>query len=354
MTIKETITLFKREGASDKFYTLTLEEETCFCRVTYANGRRGSSGQTGIKCPPSAYDEAKKIYDKTLKAKRKDGYHEDENGIAYAGIGDKIDTGRRPHLLKAKNEDQIELFLKDPRYGAQEKYDGHRKMLDKTPERIISINRKGQQVGYPAILEDAARELQATHFCIDGEEIGGMFYAYDILSTETQDLRKMPYITRWDFLRSVIKGNSHIVIAPLYVTEIEKRELYDQLVAEKKEGMVFKKLDSLYQETMKNDDQVKFKFYEEASFIVIKVNKQRSIEVGIYDGEHLISVGNCTIPVNKEIPAPAAIVDIKYLYAYRGGAIYQPTYLKERTDIEPTECNISQLKYKAENEEDSD
>jgi len=350
--ILETITLYFREGISDKFYNANLEEVDNEFRVTFVYGRTGTSGQSGIKGGALTYIESKLMYDRLIKEKMAKGYKPDANAISYAGISDKIDTGRRPQLLKAMDDEKLERFLKDPAYGAQEKYDGHRKMLDKNPERIISINRKGQQVGYPVILETAAKELTATHFCIDGEEVGNTFYAYDILSTETQDLRKMPYITRWDFLHSIIKGNAHIIIAPLYFTEVKKRELYTRLVAEKKEGIVFKRLDSLYQEAIKNDDQVKFKFYSEASCIVTQVNKQRSVALGIYDRDQLMSIGNCTIPVNKDIPAKGSIVDIKYLYAYKGGALYQPIFLKERDDISISDCNVSQLKYKVENEEE--
>ena len=35
------------------------------------------------------------------------------------------------------------------------------------------------------------------------------------------------------------------------------------------------------------------------------------------------------------------------LYTYRGGCIFQPVYLGVRDDIRAEECQLSQLKYKA-------
>jgi bifunctional non-homologous end joining protein LigD len=64
------------------------------------------------------------------------------------------------------------------------------------------------------------------------------------------------------------------------------------------------------------------------------------------DGQRFIEVGNVTIPPNKEIPALNSIVEVRYLYAYEGGSLYQPTYLGPRDDLRVEDCGIAQLKYK--------
>ena len=44
-----------------------------------------------------------------------------------------------------------------------------------------------------------------------------------------------------------------------------------------------------------------------------------------------------------------AVVEVRYLYAYRESlCLYQPVYLGPRDDVEPGECLVSQLKFKAE------
>jgi bifunctional non-homologous end joining protein LigD len=64
-----------------------------------------------------------------------------------------------------------------------------------------------------------------------------------------------------------------------------------------------------------------------------------------------VTIGNVTIPPNRAIPAVGAVVEIRYLYAYQGGALYQPVYLGERDDVPAADCTVEKqpLKYKAEN-----
>ena len=57
------------------------------------------------------------------------------------------------------------------------------------------------------------------------------------------------------------------------------------------------------------------------------------------------------VPLNKAIPTTGALVEIRYLCAYKAGSLYQTTYLNERDDIETGECALGQLKYKAKGEE---
>jgi bifunctional non-homologous end joining protein LigD len=66
------------------------------------------------------------------------------------------------------------------------------------------------------------------------------------------------------------------------------------------------------------------------------------------DGKNRFSVGNVTIPSKHSIPAEGVVVEIRYLYAYSGGSLYQPVYLGMRDDVQPSPCRLNQLKIKAE------
>jgi bifunctional non-homologous end joining protein LigD len=46
------------------------------------------------------------------------------------------------------------------------------------------------------------------------------------------------------------------------------------------------------------------------------------------------------------MPAIFDLVEIKYMYAYRKGSIYQPQYKGLRTDLKKEAATINQLKYK--------
>jgi bifunctional non-homologous end joining protein LigD len=59
----------------------------------------------------------------------------------------------------------------------------------------------------------------------------------------------------------------------------------------------------------------------------------------------LVPVGNCTVPANYAIPAIGAFVEVKYIYAYRGGSLIQAQYHGERDDVTIADCDVDQLKY---------
>jgi bifunctional non-homologous end joining protein LigD len=97
--------------------------------------------------------------------------------------------------------------------------------------------------------------------------------------------------------------------------------------------------------------QLKFKFCASLSAVVARVNRQRSVELQLLGKDGWQSCGNVTIPANHAIPKVGAIVEARYLHAHRdSGVLYQPVYLGPRDDVEPGECVVSQLKYKAEEE----
>jgi bifunctional non-homologous end joining protein LigD len=43
-------------------------------------------------------------------------------------------------------------------------------------------------------------------------------------------------------------------------------------------------------------------------------------------------VGNVTIPANHALPKVGDLVEVRYLYHYPGGSLYQPIYLGSRSD----------------------
>ena len=85
------------------------------------------------------------------------------------------------------------------------------------------------------------------------------------------------------------------------------------------------------------------------SCVVAKINTQRSVEVRLMGQDGWMPCGNVTIPANHQIPAVLQVIEVRYLYAHReSNALYQPTYLGLRSDVNPEECGLHQLKYKPE------
>lgn len=120
------------------------------------------------------------------------------------------------------------------------------------------------------------------------------------------------------------------------------------------EGVVFKLMNAPYTAGRPNSggSQLKHKFVATLSAVVAKVNQQRSVALRLLNHEGWQSVGNVTIPPNQQVPTVGAVVEVRYLYGYPDGSLYQPVYLGERSDVDATECVVSQLKFKASEEDD--
>ncbi|MCF6350956.1 MAG: WGR domain-containing protein [Flavobacteriaceae bacterium] len=345
----ENITLYYRQERSDKVYKVSLEEKEGGFIVTFAYGRRGSTLKTGTKTQnPVVYDKAKKIYDKLVLSKAQKGYvpSKEEDNTTYTVDTEQRKTGIHCQLLNPIKEDEIAPYIYDNNWWLQEKKDGKRMLIQKTETAIIAINRKGLSVGMPKSIETSAALTEHT-FIIDGEAIGEELYVFDLLYYNGKDLKTETYQNRYELLLS-INFTNNIKVLKSAKSAIKKQKLFDQLKSENTEGLVFKKIDSLYKAGRPNSkgDQVKFKFYDTASVIVSKVNDKRSVGLSVLDNEKEIFVGNVTIPSNKKIPKKDTIIEVRYLYAYKAGSLYQPTFISVRTDMDKQDCKIEQLKYK--------
>ena len=354
----ERITLYNREGSSDKVYQAAIEPRGEGFLVSFAYGRRGSTMNTGTKTQsPVDYNSAKAIYDKLIREKMAKGYTQGPDGTPYQNTPkeDRV-TGLLPQLLNPIDEQEAPRLLKDRNWALQEKFDGRRVLVRKAGAEIHGINRKGLLIGLPSPIVVGAHKI-TSDFVMDGECVGDVLYAFDLLEWDGEDYRPNPYQRRFVKLSNLLNRPdiTHIEFAETATDPANKERLFRRLQAERKEGVVFKRLDALYSPGRPNSggNQLKHKFYATCSAVVSKINDKRSVELRLLNGKGWIPVGNVTIPANFNVPAVGEVAECRYLYAFRGSnALYQPVYLGPRKDVEQHECVMSQLKYKGEGEED--
>lgn len=344
----EEVTLYFTQGSSDKVYQVALEAHDGLYKVNFAYGRRGATLKTGTKTQAGVdYYKAKKIYDKLVNEKGAKGYVADEGGTKYMYSDDQVQTGIHCQLLNPIEEEEVQDFLEEDTWWAQEKMDGKR-MLIRKAETVTVINRRGLSVGAPEPVMNAAEAIE-NHFLIDGEAIGDTLYVFDLLMWKGEDLQNKSYKERLALLEEAGFSGAIALVKTAKVAE-DKAMLYKHLKNTDSEGIVFKNQEAIYTAGRPNSGgtQRKFKFYDTASVVVAKVNDKRSVAMMVYDGEKEIAIGNVTISINKDIPAEGSVIEVRYLYAFKGGSLYQPTFLDVRTDIEKQECKLAQLKYKKE------
>lgn len=348
----ETITLYYRQGSSDKVYLAAIEPKDAGYIVTFAYGRRGTTLNTGTKTQtPVDYATAKGIYQKLIKEKVSKGYTPGESGTPYQHSA-KQSSGILPQLLNAVDEEELESFITDPAYWMQEKHDGRRLLIQKQGDQITGINKLGLTVGMADTILKSAKQC-TLDFILDGEAVGDILHVFDVLLVGDDEIGGLRYTERYLRLMNLLASfqHRHIQLVKTYFTAPQKKKALDQLKAYNAEGVVFKHTDAPYIAGRPNSGgpQRKFKFHASASFIVGKINAKRSVTLLLDRNGLRAHTGNVTIPPNHEIPEPGSVVECRYLYAFReSGCIYQPVYLGQRDDIEPCECVESQIKYKAE------
>lgn len=350
--------LFYTSGASDKEYHAQIEPSGTGFVVNFQYGRRGGALQEGTKTKaPVTLDKATAEFEKLIKEKMGKGYTMDTGGQLYLTVADKEFTGFLPQLLNEMPKEQVSVLIADANWVAQEKRDGNRRMMDQESidAPVQSINRKGLRVGLPKETADALAQLnQFAPWRLDGELVGSIFYVFDVLQWASKDTTTETVaqrLKRLDEIKALLADGLVRVTDTAYTTA-EKKALLARMKAEAREGVVFKRLASLYipGRPASGGDQLKHKLVDTATFIVISHSAaRRSVQLGLSDVNR--ELGSVTIPPNMDIPDVGALVEIRYLYAYPNGALAQPNFLGVRTDLDANECVESQLRFKAANED---
>ena len=358
---KEKISLYYNEGRSDKVYRVQMEQTEGGFIVNFQFGRRGSTLQSGTKTPaPVPYEKAKNIYDRLVAEKKGKGYTQDEDGTPYHNSEQAgRQSGLLPQLLNPIDEARIAELIAASHWCMQEKKDGCRLLVRKSGGVIEGINRKGMFVGMSTAIEQAVREIGGD-FVLDGEAIGDIYWVFDLLQLDREDLRDLSVAHRFGKLSLLLEGCSRdgaLRLIPDAWNPSAKRKLFESLKAERAEGVVFKDMGAKYLpgRPTSGGDHLKFKFTATATCKVLAPNEgKRSVALGVYQhpGDGFVEIGNVTIPANFRIPATGSLVEVRYLYAYVGGSLFQPVYLGERNDVDVAD-SVKSLKFKQGEDDES-
>src|ERR1041385_4444999 len=205
------VTLYYREGNSDKVYQCAIEPAGELFVVNFAYGRRGSTLNTGTKTgSPVTHAEAQRIYDKLVREKKGKGYTEGPDGTPYQH-SEKKASGLLPQLLNPIEESALSGLIENDGWCAQEKFDGRRLLVRKQGAAIEGINKQGVVVGLPEPLFQVIRQYGAD-LVLDGESIGDTVHAFDVLVLDGVDVRSWPYRERLRALTNLLTPVEQLVI----------------------------------------------------------------------------------------------------------------------------------------------
>ena len=349
---EESTEMWYRGGRSDKVYSVSLLNSSGNnWDVRFAYGRRGASPQTGYKTQNSTYHSAKEIYDNVVADKTASGYQITSGGSMSnmtTSPTAKKSIGYIPQLLNPIEESELEGYLRDDGYGLQEKKDGKHQVVCFRDGEMRVYNKKGKEIGYPAGWRDAV----SVSVVLDGEAIGEVFHVFDLLEVGGEDYRGRGYGDRFARLSGMSFGAS-IRVVPLVTGYKAKRQEYERLLGDGREGVVFKRLDAVYTPGKGHADMVKHKFYSEASVrVCVGREGKHSIGMEVLDDKGWVFVGHCTIGQATYLPSIGSVVEVRYLNYQAGGSLYQPSFKGIRDDVDFEECVLSQLKHKAKEDDE--
>jgi bifunctional non-homologous end joining protein LigD len=168
------------------------------------------------------------------------------------------------------------------------KWDGYRALLLKSSDRVRLLSRKDNDLTatYPTI-EAAGRHLKAETAIIDGEIVALdskgkpsfqalqhrsahrnyaiVFYAFDLLHVDGEDLTQLPLSERRKRLVSIVKGSRVLLSDPLPGTAQQVIQAVSRVGLE---GVIAKRKDSRYQSGERSGAWVKLKLDKQQEFVI--------------------------------------------------------------------------------------
>jgi len=378
--ILETLLNASSNSPGGKDYEVTMREDSGQYEVRIAYGPSGRLGQWSPKYMGPDRALAQKTFDSAVKAKLRGSgssvysiVHERDYSGSVVSASQVRPT--KPKLAKAKSpfecqnlsiinsEDEMIGMLKSGNYLIQAKADGERLSIMSDANGLWFFNKANAVSKVPVdpnseMMQsfDAIFGHQENAF-VDGEVIGNRFYAFDLLSCgHESDMRGLPYLERFTLLRTLIPNRlEYFKLIPTILPSLgfeAQWDFYQKIKGANGEGVVLHDIHSTH-EPGKGKNHWKYKFKERSTCIVSSIGDNGLRSVGLQllsvsnswaDDINLVDVGNCTIPVNYEIPSVGELVDVEYLYKYFDGAFIQPIYKGVRTDVLKEECTLAQVR----------
>ncbi len=223
------------------------------------------------------------------------------------------------------------------------------------------------QASKPRDIEYEAREMPCT------------YVVFDILEKGGESLTGKPLSERKTLLRKSLKDGEHVVISSYVVAEGEA--YYKAAAARGLEGVVAKKLDSLYRSGGRSSEWLKVKRIKTADCVLIgytpgsgnRVGSFGALLLGLYDGDKLIYVGRVgtgftdkmlrelladfkpfetkerqveatDIPSGSTWLRPGLVAEVGYQSLTSETRLRIPRFLRLRSDKTLLDCTMSQVK----------
>jgi ATP-dependent DNA ligase len=249
-----------------------------------------------------------------------------------------------PELLQEEPISSIQKYIKDSRYGFQEKYNGKRRVIIRDGGYVYCLNKESEVRDLPRSLAAKLLSHPLDRFVLDCELMQDeSIKVFDALILGKHLLGGEEYTTRLDMIRTAFGKFAYIEVASLAITENDKRLFAQQLQAENAEGLVLRRLDASYKQGDSRQHK-KIKFWRTVDCVVLSIgtNGKASARVGVWHKSKWIEVCGVSL-IGKVQPVVGNVVEVKCLYSTPDLHLVQPGLLGIRDDKSPKQCTSDQL-----------
>ena len=191
-----------------------------------------------------------------------------------------------PHFVAPMTAKVVAALPEGPEWMYEVKLDGYRALLLKHDGRVRILSRREKPLFYSEV-EEAASQLNAKSVVLDGEIVAVdrhgrpsfqalqhrgahpqhavVFYAFDVLHLNGEDLTRLPLDARRSHLPEIVEGSAVLVSQELPGTAEQVIAAVQQLGLE---GVIAKRKDSRYEAAQRSGAWVKLKLDKQQEFVV--------------------------------------------------------------------------------------
>lgn len=235
----------------------------------------------------------------------------------------------------------------------EQKFDGERLVVEVCDSEVTGYNRKGNITNVPvniaASFDNKGFSGLDNSWVFDGEVMADKTYVmFDLLRVRGMDISGKPQAERRELLEIInAKINNPSVVVPPCVRGDTMKEFVERCEANRAEGVMFKDRNAPYKFNKRTRYFAKLKFVKTIDVVVMEVNrkgKDQGVSVGCYQNGKLLEVGGCKIPEHMVgCIQEGDVLELEYLYGTKANHVYQPGFLRLRTDKDAIECTMDQL-----------
>jgi DNA ligase D-like protein (predicted ligase) len=235
--------------------------------------------------------------------------------------------------------------------------DGEIVVYDKNgmPDFNLLLNR--EQTNNAFLIEMRSKNTPAT------------FVVFDILKKNKEDLTGKDLLERKRILEETISEGKNLQLIG-YTTEGKK--LWDYVTQKNLEGVMAKRVNSVYVPGKRNENWLKIKHIKSIDCIILgytfNENRVRSIAIGVFRDKDLVFIGrvgsgfsqkigeelysklsqikttNPIIEAEGMVPTlPEYVCEVDYMHYNPDGRLRATSFMRLRDDKDPTDCTFDQL-----------